>query len=144
MGDAEILRAAIAIALQKIDVRNRQTIDVETQDTLASLLRVARLTEEGLVPLARRQAGHQLLRVDRFGEVAVEAGFAGAALFVLGAVAGDRDEADGGRGGLLAEGGGQGVAVQAGQADVGDDDLGQQPPGRLQALGTGGRHRDLR
>jgi RNA polymerase primary sigma factor len=54
LGDVDILRAAVSITSQKIDVRNRQTIDVETQDTLAALLRVARLTEETLVPLARQ------------------------------------------------------------------------------------------
>ena len=54
LADAEVLRTAMTITRQKVEVRNRQTIDVETQETLAALLRVARLTEETLVPLARR------------------------------------------------------------------------------------------
>jgi len=50
MGESEVLRAAVAIAQRKVELRNRQSIDVQTQDTLAALLHIARVTEAHLVP----------------------------------------------------------------------------------------------
>src|SRR5262245_57056677 len=74
-------------------------------------------------PRSRLQQPPQLLEVHRLGEVQVEAGLARAALVLLLAVAGDRDQARAGERGLVAQRARDGVAVHARQADVAEHDL---------------------
>lgn len=56
MSDRAVLSAAIDVAKQKVPIRNRQTNDTEIREVLDTLLHVAHVTEERLIPAAKRFA----------------------------------------------------------------------------------------
>ncbi len=82
----------------------------------------------------------QLVGIGRLDDMVVEAGGAGAPEVLLAAVAGEGDQADAGGGRLGAEGGGHGVAVHTGQADVADDHVGRAPPDGVDPVGAAPAH----
>lgn len=70
LSNRRALGLAIAIAKEKLRIRNRQTNDTEAKENLDTLLHVNRVIEETLVPLAKRlapRAGGKRT-VARFGE----------------------------------------------------------------------------
>jgi RNA polymerase primary sigma factor len=53
--DSAVLRVAIDLARQKVDLRHRQTMDVEVRTILDTCLRIALYTDDTLVPLAQQR-----------------------------------------------------------------------------------------
>src|SRR5215510_13140024 len=84
--------------------------------------------------VSAREQRHELIDVHRLGDVGVKAGVE-RLTHVLGlAVTGQRDEPYAGQGGLGAQPARHLHAVDVGQPDVAQDDLGMQPLGRPYAL----------
>ncbi len=82
---------------------------------------------------AQLQRGDEFVHLERFGDVIVRA--EGHALaYALGVgLAGDEQEGNARRGGMLAQQGGHHVAVHLAHDDVADDDIGQVGARELQA-----------